>query len=77
MFLTDFELKDKNNRADHTDRVDAFAHSGNRVFKVNMALVPLQDVFEDANLFDPGIALGLFQRKLMCTRKFAEDFNGA
>jgi len=59
VFFSYLEFQHKNHRANDANGINALAHARDGVFKIDLPRVTLQDLFQDADLFDPGIPLGL------------------
>jgi len=71
--FADFELEDKNDRADDDDGVDATAHARDDELEVDRASLMRQHVLKDGGLFQPRFPLIRCEVEVVVTRQATED----
>src|SRR5437868_6182780 len=68
------EFQNEDYWTDKQHNVNALAHAGDGVFKINLAFAVGENVSEDIDFFEPCIELSGINRKTTRTGERAEDF---
>ena len=71
--FADLEFQDEDHGTDEEHDVNPSAHAGDVVFEVDFPLAAGQDRFEDIDLDQPSLTLGLFEGKGVLSGQFAEN----
>jgi hypothetical protein len=72
--LANLEFEDEDDRADEQDDVDAFSHARDGVLEIDAAFAADEDLLENSDLFQPRVALSLFEGEGINARELTENF---